>query len=424
MNRSNLYLILLLFFPFASSLIRDTSFGPRMKQLRFFLSAKRRGATPDDYEIHTSEDYLGVEDRPYLIGNKPDSGFNLALQNFRKELGGIFTQATHDAFVGNNKVKIFPETLKLHLSNEAVKQAELEREMAGGVVKAHPVSRALYDLGCLFLDRFFDQRPIERFWFLETVARIPYFVYVSMLHLYESLGWWREPSLRSVHNAEEWNELHHLLIMETLGGDKRWSDRFLGYHAAVLYYWLLIVTYLCSPRIAYQFMELLEAHAVDTYGTFLQQNEDRLKELPAPDVAVSYYTGEDLYHFDEFMASRAPGSRRPPCDNLYDVFANIRDDENEHVATMKACQDYSRLGKMVVSPHQRFTSRGKGSISLQENDGVAKEKERRRWSDWASEINQELTQPSPASHTQPRPSSSSSPSTPSSSSLSDNIIDV
>lgn len=36
-------------------------------------------------------------------------------------------QATHDAFVGNNKVKIFPETLKLHLSNEAVKQAELER---------------------------------------------------------------------------------------------------------------------------------------------------------------------------------------------------------------------------------------------------------------------------------------------------------
>ena len=26
---------------------------------------------------------------------------------------------------------------------------------------------------------------------LEVVARMPYFAYISMLHLYESLGWWR-----------------------------------------------------------------------------------------------------------------------------------------------------------------------------------------------------------------------------------------
>jgi hypothetical protein len=36
-------------------------------------------------------------------------------------------------------------------------------------------------------------------------------------------------------------------------------------------------------------------------------------------------------------APRPP--RRPPCDNLYDVFINIRDDEAEHVMTMKACAD-------------------------------------------------------------------------------------
>lgn len=30
-----------------------------------------------------------------------------------------------------------------------------------------------------------------RFWVLEVVARMPYFAYISMLHLYESLGWWR-----------------------------------------------------------------------------------------------------------------------------------------------------------------------------------------------------------------------------------------
>jgi hypothetical protein len=53
----------------------------------------------------------------------------------------------------------------------------------------------------------------QRFWVLETVARIPYFSYISMLHLYESLGWWRAGAeLRKVHFAEEWNELHHLQV--------------------------------------------------------------------------------------------------------------------------------------------------------------------------------------------------------------------
>lgn len=116
------------------------------------------------------------------------------------------------------------------------------------------------------MDKFFDERPIERFWFLETVARVPYFAYVTVLHLYESFGWWREATLRKVHNAEEWNELHHLLIMECLGGDKYWKDRFLGYHAAFVYYWALIATYIFSPTVAYEFMALLEAHAVDTYA--------------------------------------------------------------------------------------------------------------------------------------------------------------
>ena len=54
----------------------------------------------------------------------------------------------------------------------------------------------------------------------------------------------------------QWNELHHLLIMEQLGGNALWSDRFFGYHAAIVYYWALVAVYLCSPRIAYQFMEV------------------------------------------------------------------------------------------------------------------------------------------------------------------------
>ena len=36
-----------------------------------------------------------------------------------------------------------------------------------------------------------------------------------MLHLYESLGWWRRSAeTKRVHFAEEWNEFHHLLVME------------------------------------------------------------------------------------------------------------------------------------------------------------------------------------------------------------------
>ncbi|KAJ1399048.1 plastid terminal oxidase, partial [Ochromonadaceae sp. CCMP2298] len=162
-----------------------------------------------------------------------------------------------------------------------------------------------------------------------------------------SFGWLRQPSLRKVHNAEEWNELHHLLIMESLGGDKLWKDRFLGYHTALVYFWALVAVYAISPRIAYQFMELLEAHAVDTYGTFLRENAPLLRQLPAPAVARSYYLFDNLYMFDDFQVcvNNVPGSRRPPCDSLYDVFLNICADEAEHVSTMRACQVRLELHK-------------------------------------------------------------------------------
>ena len=66
------------------------------------------------------------------------------------------------------------------------------------------------------------------------------------------------PSSLQVHFAEEWNELHHLQIMESLGGDLRWVDRFLGEHAAVMYYWVLVVIFMISPAASYQFMEMVE----------------------------------------------------------------------------------------------------------------------------------------------------------------------
>lgn len=274
------------------------------------------------------------------------------------------------------------------------------------------------------MDNLFDERPIQRFWFLEIIARIPYFSYVSMLHLYESFGWWRGPELRKVHNAEEWNELHHLLIMESLGGNALWSDRFLGYHVAFAYYWFLNAVYLCSPRIAYQFMELLEAHAVDTYTTFVAENRDRLAQLPPPSIARNYYKDGDLYQFDDFQVcpiaplqgsrlarspsaqdprrhleplaklawfgpcraraqvSRVPGSRRPACDTLLDVFSNIAVDEGEHVKTMQACQDYALLGNVVVSPHATDRAPNEG-----DEDSAARAERRKLWKQWAEDVN-------------------------------------
>lgn len=241
------------------------------------------------------------------------------------------------------------------------------------------------------MDGLFDGRPVQRFWFLETIARIPYFSYVSMLHLYESFGWFRAVELRKVHAAEDWNELHHLLIMESLGGNSKWSDRFLGYHVALFYYWHLIAVYLWSPRIAYQFMELLEAHAVDTYTTFVNENRQRLAQLPAPNVALSYYKTGDLYLFDDFQVSRQPGTRRPPCDNLLDVFINIATDEGEHVKTMQACQEYADYGKAVVSPHLTFGENVQNQqmdLTQDQLDAIENNK-RQQWIQWSEEMNRD-----------------------------------
>jgi ubiquinol oxidase len=230
------------------------------------------------------------------------------------------------------------------------------------------------------LDNLFDERPIERFWFLETIARLPYFSYISCLHLYESLGWWRASELRKIHNAQEWNELHHLLIMESLGGNAQWSDRFVAYHTAVAYYFFLVALFFGSPKAAYQFMELLELHAVDTYTAFVQENQAHLAELPPPEVARSYYSTGNMYMFDDFQM-RAPGSRRPPCDSLLDVFQNICDDEGQHVDTMRACQNYAAVGTRLVSPHLDNGASGEAAVDA--------ELKREHWNQWASGINEE-----------------------------------
>jgi len=259
-----------------------------------------------------------------------------------------------------------PFVKKLTLDVEAVKG----REETRGVPPSTPAVQAIFFVLCWMLDRLYEGRPIQKFWVLETVARLPYFSYITVLHLYESLGWWRTPQLRAVHNAEEDNELHHLLIMEALGGGCQWFDRFVAQHAALTYYWLVVGLFIVQPSLAYNFSLLVEEHAYVTYSQFADENKEILQKLPAPPIAAEYYRDGDLYLFDKFHTGGHPGARatrRPPCDNLLDVFTNIRDDELEHVRTMQACQQWWGGGTEALLPQD-------------ERQVASKRKEWQRWS--------------------------------------------
>jgi ubiquinol oxidase len=142
-----------------------------------------------------------------------------------------------------------------------------------------------------------------------------------------------------VHPAD--NELHHLLIMEALGGNKNMLDRTLAQTMAFFYYWYVVVVYALSEEAAYHLSELIEDHAYETYDGFLQNHGDRLRQMPVPEIAYKYYVEENPFLFDLFCtvqdddgASRNFSASRPTLHSLYEVFVNIRDDEKEHWKTL------------------------------------------------------------------------------------------
>jgi hypothetical protein len=241
------------------------------------------------------------------------------------------------------------------------------------------------------LDR---SRFFARFFALETIARVPYFSYLSVLHFYETTGKWRAASYLVTHFAQTYNELHHLLIMESLGGHTRFLDRFLAQHIAFGYYWLVVLLYLIDPSSAYSLNQAVEEEAWQTYQQFIEQHAEYLQSHPAPPIAIQYYTGETddvlcaveandeeslrrefslppldcatvvtaagskaMYMFDIMHTNRIKNNspvladtdnddgfiennenqysqRRPSMKTLYDCFVAIRDDELEHAHTM------------------------------------------------------------------------------------------
>mmetsp|Transcript_15395 Transcript_15395/g.21449 ORF Transcript_15395/g.21449 Transcript_15395/m.21449 type:complete len:243 (+) Transcript_15395:1-729(+) len=182
-----------------------------------------------------------------------------------------------------------------------------------------------------------EDRDYARFYALETIARVPYFSYLAALHFYETIGRWRKANYLKIHFAESWNEMHHLLIMEELGGADRWFDRFLAQHVAVGYYWFVLFLYLYNPTHAYNLNQVVEEHAFATYDQFCKKHEKKLKAQPPSEVAKKYYSDGDLYMFDEIQTETC-NPRRPVINNLYDTFMAVRDDEWEHVKTMQHLQ--------------------------------------------------------------------------------------
>ena len=70
--------------------------------------------------------------------------------------------------------------------------------------------------------------------------------FLSVL-LYETLGFWHRADYLKVHFAQTMNEFHHLLIMESMGGDERFTDRFFAQHMAVFYYFIAAPCTWCRP---------------------------------------------------------------------------------------------------------------------------------------------------------------------------------
>lgn len=210
-----------------------------------------------------------------------------------------------------------------------------------------PLEERVYNLNKLIVDSvyklicvLYDGNDYARFFVLETVARVPYFAYLSVMHLRETFGS-RDPGdgdRMRTHYAEADNELHHLLIMESLGGNASVVDRTLAQTMAFTYYWYVIAVYSISEQAAYHLSELIEDHAYNTYDGYLTKNEEKLKTLPVPDIARQYYELDNPYLFDKFCTvkdgSDDYSTRRPQLNSLYDVFVNVRNDEREHWKTL------------------------------------------------------------------------------------------
>jgi ubiquinol oxidase len=270
--------------------------------------------------VKTTRDY-GYKSKLNIERNNeriPKSFFEFAFENvkyevFQKRYG--FVSDPYKNII--NKQECYDiRRRRLKLKELTLDDANIwKRENIRESVECPRLMKSMYYFICWLLDIIYKDKPIDRFWFLETIARMPYYSYVSVLQFYETIGWWETGGiLKEKHQKEQLNETHHLRIMESLGGDALWWNRLLARHGAMVYYLILILLFMISPLSAYISSELLELHAVDTYDEFLESNAGILKELPITSECYTYM---------------------PYATSLYDIFREISHDEMKHALSMK-----------------------------------------------------------------------------------------
>ena len=148
------------------------------------------------------------------------------------------------------------------------------------------------------LDTLYKGRHFQRFWVLEEIARAPYFAFLSVLHLRESMGL-RGPEhiyLMEEHFAQTLNETEHLEYMESRGGNAYWVDRFVARHLVLIYYWVNVVYYWVAPRAAYHLSYEIELHAEDTYAKYLKYED-------CNDEDIERIMNDEKHHAEELKAA-------------------------------------------------------------------------------------------------------------------------
>ena len=151
----------------------------------------------------------------------------------------------------------------------------------------------ILNLTVAIIDFLYRGRDYQRFWVLEEIARAPYFAFLSVLHLRESLGL-RGPEhlyLMKEHFAQTINETEHLEYMESRDGNRYWIDRAFSRHLVLIYYWVNVAYYWVAPRSAYHLSYEVEIHAATTYAKYLAEN--------GPDEKILEILNDELAHSKE-----------------------------------------------------------------------------------------------------------------------------
>lgn len=172
---------------------------------------------------------------------------------------------------------------------------EFKQRLSSSRKRMNTINNVVLNFTVSIIDFLYRGRDFQRFWVLEEIARAPYFAFLSVLHLRESLGL-RGPDhlyLMKEHFAQTLNETEHLEYMESRGGADYWIDRFFARHLVLIYYWVNVVYYWVAPKSAYHLSYEIEVHASLTYSEYLTRFPDEQK--------IIEIMNDEIQHFQELL---------------------------------------------------------------------------------------------------------------------------